>query len=501
MTNWNEGSWTRMAKSSQALLTQVLFGGTKTGAVFRLILTVVSIGSYWVIIVAATGYPGEVPLSLLQSFPQFTYVFLNVLATFFNPEVLMHLIPVLGALFFSLFFAALYLQDLYELDGYSTAFRYLLATVFGIGYPRMAIRHGDSELINPYNSLKAIGGPGYVRIHLGYAAVFEDPNGIPSVLGPSPGALQDQVNASQAEMNNKPRATFFVEGYQRLKDVIDLRDQLGGVAEIHCWTRDGIEVIARDAQMLFRVYGGDQPRSLSNPYPYSEDAIRALVYGKAVTAAGVEKWEQVLSNLVKTEIQDFVSRLSLEEFLALQPFDSPSMVTEAEAPRPISNPAENFHIPRRDLTERFHTPVVVERLRAGGLELDWVGVGTWEVQDGSNLNTPDEISLSHTFLQAWRDYQRVRLYSSEDYRQRIRYQHRQERTLEVLEGLVKIWTRGELPESHRCYEALARLRQLFEEMDHNLSSQPDYSKPEGLEQLLTHLSVLTAPRTLGSTSE
>jgi hypothetical protein len=499
MTNWNEGSWTRMAKSSQAMLAQVLFGGTKTGAVVRLILTVVSIGSYWVIIVAATGYPGEVPLSLLQSFPQFTYVFLNVLATFFNPEVLVHLIPVLGALFFSLFFAALYLQDLYELDGYGTAFRYLLATVFGIGYPRMAIRHGDAELINPYNSLKAIGGPGYVRIHLGYAAVFEDPNGIPMVLGPSPGVLPDQ--STQAETNNKPRATFFVEGYQRLKDVIDLRDQLGGVAEIHCWTRDGIEVIARDAQMLFRVYGGDQPRSLSNPYPYSEDAIRALVYGKAVTAAGAEKWEQVLSNLVKAEIQDFVSRLSLEEFLALRPFESPSMSNGADTPRSINTPAENFHIPRRDLTERFHTPVVVARLRTKGLELDWVGVGTWEVQDGSNVDTPDEISLSHTFLQAWRDYQRVRLYSSEDYRQRIRLQRRQERTLEVLEGLVRIWTRGELPEAHRCYETLSRLRQMFEEMDRSLASQPEYSQPEGLEQMLSHLTNLTAPRTLGSQTE
>ncbi len=280
-------------------------------------------------------------------------VLVNVLASLFAPQVLIHLLPVIGGVWIGLRLGTHYLADLFDLESTAIASRYLRGALFGIDMDTLQVSSGDLKHLDWASPLVRIGGPGYLAVHLGFAAVCETLDGHPRVYGPSRRAL--------------------LQGFERLRDVVDLRDQMRQVDEMRAVTRDGIEVFARDAQMVFRVYGGGRPRSLEDPYPFTEEAIRRLVYGQAVMAQGLQKWTEALTDLVRREIGAFVGDLTLEALLALQP--GSAAVDAAVSPR-----AESFHIPRRQLTERFHTDDLHRRLQEAGLELAWVGVGTWEVR-------------------------------------------------------------------------------------------------------------------------
>jgi hypothetical protein len=190
--------------------------------------------------------------------------------------------------------AAHYMLDLLELEQFSIASRHLRAAIFGIGYDVLRVDSGELRGLDVKHPLVGIGGPGYLQVNLGFAAVVEDIDGLPRVIGPT--------------------TSSFMRGFERIRDVIDLRDQLRSVDEVRAVTRDGIEVRAREAQMVFRVFSGGKPRSLADPYPFSEEAIRRLAYGQAVTEQGPRNWTENLKELISREIMAFVSALTIEEF-------------------------------------------------------------------------------------------------------------------------------------------------------------------------------------------
>ncbi len=83
------------------------------------------------------------------------------------------LVP-LAAFTIAMLVGAHYVQDIYELESYWVGMRYLLACIFGIGYPRLQIDNGR-KMVKPdeVNTLATIGGPGYVMIRPGNAVLFE----------------------------------------------------------------------------------------------------------------------------------------------------------------------------------------------------------------------------------------------------------------------------------------------------------------------------------------
>ena len=119
--------------------------------------------------------------------------------------------------------------------------------------------------------------------------------------------------------------------------MVDLRDQIRREDEVLAETKDGVEVYARDVQIVFRVHSGGQVRSLSNPFPYSPNAIRHLVYSTSVTEKGPSKWDDALPGRVKAVIRNFVSRLTIEEFIALQP---ELKILQEDAYQPDSDPSD-----------------------------------------------------------------------------------------------------------------------------------------------------------------
>lgn len=452
-----------------ALLAGVL-GRDHRGARVRMAILVSGLLAYWLALSFFADFPRVLPDELLRQWIFPLNVILDLVTSLFAPQVLLHLVPVGAALWLAMRLASLYLTDLFELEAPSIADRYLKSAIFGLGHDTLNVDHPETENLNQNSPLLRIGGPGYLQVHLGFAVVMETAAGLPRVYGP------DQRR--------------FIEGFERLRDVIDLRDQLREIEEVRAVTADGIEVHARDVQMVFRVYGGGQNRSLEAPYPYTESAIRRLVYGRPVTEDGARPWTDELAELAASEIRSFVSSLTLEAFLALQPEGH----GEGSGPGPTNRlPAAGaFHISRRRLTDRFHTPEAKARLQQHGLELDWVGVGTWQVAEGEQ----GSVSIGKSIVGAWQDQQRSRLLQSPSYLSRQRARGYQDGARRPLEGWVAVWRSDDFSGRHRCYALLKHIRKDLHALANTLEAD-EGAPPLDLQATLKHLDQLTHSQRLG----
>lgn len=439
------------------------------GARLRLIVVGLIVGAYWLLLGLMANFPRVLPSEWLNQLVFPLNVAVDLISSLFAPEVLLHLLPVAAALWFGQRLAGHYLADLFELESPALAERYLRGAAFGLGYDTLNVAQGQVRLLNRNSPMLRIGGPGYLQVHLGYAAVMETADGLPRVYGPE-----------------KKR---FIRGFERLRDVIDLRDQLKELDQVAAVTADGIEVRARDVQMVFRVYGGGQERSLQAPYPYTESAIRRLVYGRAVSEEGPLDWSDELAELAEDEIRSFVGDLTLEEFLALQP------EAGGQAPARTGN---TFHIPRRKLTERFHTKEARARLREHGLELDWVGVGTWEI------GAPEEggvVSIGKTIVGAWQNVQRARLLRSPSYLERQRSRGFQDGVHRPLEGWIATWESDGFNGRHRCWALLKKMHGTLDALAEKLRQEDETTLPMDIDRVLEHLGQLTRPQQLGKSGD
>ncbi|MGD2252852.1 MAG: hypothetical protein PVF70_08065 [Anaerolineales bacterium] len=471
--------FTRSDKNLAAMLRNIasLFLRRDTGgATFRLFVVGGSLLVYWFTLTLVNKFPSILPPAWQDSLPFPFFLLLDFIASFFAPRIMAHFLPVIIALWLGLRVGANYITDLYELESPAIAFRHLLASLFGIRNHTLEISGGQLHQLDQSNPLVRIGGPGHLTVHLGFAAVFESVEGRPKVYGP-------------AEKR-------FIQGFERLRDVIDLRDQMQKVNEVLAMTRDGIEVRARDAQMVFRVFSGGRPRSLQDPYPFTEDAVRRLVYGRAVSASGSRKWTDLLPTLVSNEIRNFVAALTIEEFLALQPRQLPEEDQEDGGdPTPEEAPSK-IHIPRRHLTERFHTKETRQRLIEHGLELAWVGVGTWEVY-GTASAASAEASAGKTLISSWRDMQRARMYREPEYLKRQRRLGFESYAGRVLRELVGIWQEDQADDQARCWALLAwGFQKHLLEIRRSLTADPDNDLPLDFQQTLMHLHSLAKPDTI-----
>jgi len=138
-----------------------MLGRDITAAIVRLLLLAGSLAFAWLLLVVSFNFPGQVPYFWLENLPPLTYPLLNVLSTFFHPDVLLHMLPLTAGMLASLIIAAAYLADLFELESVWIAFSYLLGAIFGLSYPRLRIDRSDVSSLDPSNPLKRIGGPGF----------------------------------------------------------------------------------------------------------------------------------------------------------------------------------------------------------------------------------------------------------------------------------------------------------------------------------------------------
>ena len=295
--------------------------------------------------------------------------------------------------------AAMYMADIFELKKIETAREFLLQVVFQGSNKSIRIANGDVVEADKNSPIYQIGGPGQVVVELDTAALFEKPNGKTHIIGPT--------------IKGKAK----LEGFERFRQAINLRDQYTDPLDVKSRSFDGIPISTTDVRLLFSVWRENKQPSAESPYPFSEKAIEALVYGQEsrVVLEGPypseppSSWTGTIQGLIRGELGGFMSKHRLAEYLAS--IGSPeiqkaqereeaiikignSVVADDDTlePRAIP-PAPNFQ-PRYIVSNLFSqfAEGFTKNASNRGVELGWIGVGTWK--------TPSEI-IPNKHLEAW----------------------------------------------------------------------------------------------------
>lgn len=258
---------------------------------------------------------------------------------------LRYLLVPLSALIIAMMVGAHYVQDIYELESYTVGLRYLMASMFGVGYPRLRISDGRMQL-DPaeINTLAVVGGPGYVMIRPGNTVLFERLTHPASV---------------------RSSGWHFITRFEKIKEIIDLSDQHGYIEKMTPMSKDGLVVSVFDTHYIYRLWGsrregGVTGRTPENPYPYSIQAARNLVYNRAVRVTGLSSWQDVVRLVVDGEIMDYIRENQVDTVTAPPTVDSD---------------------PRREIRKRLNSPGVRARLKNLGAELLWFDIGHISVEN------------------------------------------------------------------------------------------------------------------------
>jgi hypothetical protein len=130
-----------------------------------------------------------------------------------------YFIAFMAAITIAFFVGGRYVQDIYELSSYRKSLRYVLTSVFGIlGYPELEINEGKMQLrADEVNTLREIGGPGFVIIRPGNLVLFERLR--------SPAAVRSA-------------GKHFISRFETIKDVVPLEEQDGVWPESSASTKE-----------------------------------------------------------------------------------------------------------------------------------------------------------------------------------------------------------------------------------------------------------------------
>lgn len=341
--------------------------------------------------------------------------FINLLQQALTDPRLIQYLPIFLAPFFiALQLAAIYLADIFELEDVAVARSFVWQVALSGSNETIRITQGQVSDKNQDSPLYLIGGPGKVMVDLDSAALFERADGTPHVIGPT---------------GNQPGGRATIDGFERFRQAIDirdhyveLRDQDSKSPSVKSRSRDGIPITATDVRLMFSIYRGESVKpSLAVPYPFSPEAIERIVYKSSsrVTpdhpnpSAYEFSWINNMIGLIRGRLGGFMSERNLTEYLAS--VGAPELEklkqredTIAEQVRLLTQPADDSSdakaakpppsfTPRYKITNLFSqfTEEFTKSARGNGVELHWIGVGTWK--------TPPEINIvSEKHLDAWK---------------------------------------------------------------------------------------------------
>jgi hypothetical protein len=437
-------SLSRWFQSTLSSLADWLFAFNQRGARRRVLLFFLITVGLWLslALLAHPVVPGRDP-ALLQ-----------ILYAIVAPDVLRHFVVLALAQFVGLRLAALYLDDIFELRDVPVAERFIRQSIFPGQYNRIAIREAKVPAEYRNSPLVRIGGPGLVNVHLENVALFEKVDGTPHVVEPVRKRL------------------VTLEGFERLRSIIDLRDQVVELDMVDGRTQDGILVQAKDVRMVYSIFrgvpGSPGGEAFEQPYPFSPKAVEKLVYQQ-----GELDWVKAMPNMIRTELRDFISRRTLDEFL-----------TNAEP-----NPNESGFVPRDQITSLFYDFASSFSKKAAelGVQLSWIGIGTWV--------TPSEI-IPARHLEAWRLSSETRIMNSPTTTARIRSESRLGELLRLIDDVLTNFyslLQEELPAGQVMRRLVLVYREKFRNARELYEAQEQPIPPE-LEEAIRHLSIVVSYR-------
>ena len=314
--------------------------------------------------------------------------------------------------FIAIEMAGNYITDIFELKNPSVAWKFIGEISLGGASEVLHIRDGKVTEEDQDSPIVLIGGPGRVEVEFDTAVLFEKPDGTPHVIGPVAPKSEEKDPA-------------ILEGFERLREpIINLRDQYFGynssdAIAVESRSLDGIPISAKDVRIVFSIHRNDgsdtQKPSKEKPFLYNLQSVQDLIYQQAVQVLQGKHpsgepgaWSNTMRGMVSGAIGAFMSENKLTEFLAsistpeieaqehredtilLQTLRYSDQLSESES-EAFTKP--NFH-PRTELTDRFmkYTDGFAKRTNERGMDLHWIGVGTWKAPN-------DTINVRHR--EAW----------------------------------------------------------------------------------------------------
>lgn len=276
-----------------------------------------------------------------ESFPPALLTLLDIFGSFFTRQTLRHMLPPVLGIVLALVCGASYLRDLLELPSFQLAFKYLTTTLFGGDYPRMSINEGRAQVAQPEtNPMLKVGGPGWVDIQIGNAAIFERVVGPSSVLG---------------------AGTHFIRRFETLREAFDLREIERVRADVKMVTKDGVPIVLNEIRVRYRIRAREV-RTESNPYPVMVQAIRRAAYNRKVSPRGLEEWPDMVLGAVKSTLTNWIARRRMDELI---PPPRDGQEPESPAPPPY----------RQALHDLFQSKDTRQKFADMGAEIIWVSVG------------------------------------------------------------------------------------------------------------------------------
>lgn len=270
--------------------------------------------------------------------------FITLLVPLTSWSYLRYLMAPLGAFLLVFLAGALYVQDIFALDTFSSALRYVFSSMFGFLYSELEIDGGKKKIgVGEINTLDKIGGPGFALVQPGNAVLFK------KLQFPSEICLPQR---------------YFMTPFETIGPIAYLDDQEGHRDEVWTVTQDGIQLHLRDIRFRYRLMaiaenGNGQVRSPQTPYPFSEETL----FDSILNLSAGDTWQIAVQRMVVGEITDFINKHHID-FLT--------------APRRFGQD------PRRELRMQLFTPGIQQRLSRIGAELLWVDVGHLDIVELSD---------------------------------------------------------------------------------------------------------------------
>lgn len=352
---------------------------------------------------------------------------------FSDPHTLQYVPIFLAPFFIALQCAAIYLNDIFELEttadigvGVRVARDFIWEVALTGSDETIRIKQGEISDEHRLSSNYLIGGPGKVIVDLDSVALFEKPDGTPHVIGPT---------------GKEPGGRATLDGFERFRQAIDIRDHYVDLRDqdpksqsVKGRSRDGIPITATDVRLMFSIYRGENPKRTDQfPYPFNKEAVEQIVY-KATSRVTPDQrnpsvfefsWINNMIGLIRGKLGGFMSERKLSDYLASigKPEFERAVQSEtaiAEQVRRLTQQADDVSkageikpppefTPRYKVTNLFteFAEEFTEKARENGVELHWIGVGTWK--------TPPEIEIvPEKHLEAWKLAQKNQKDGSEE---------------------------------------------------------------------------------------
>jgi hypothetical protein len=334
---------------------------------------------------------------------EFIFFALNA---FTDPLVFQYFPIFFASFFIALQSAAIYLADVFELEDVGVARKFVWGVALSGSNEVIRVAQGEILEVHRESPAFLIGGPGIVVVDLDSVALFEKSDGRPHIIGPGAAKL---------------------DGFERFREAIDIRDHYVELRDqdpkspsVKSRSRDGIPITATDVRLMFSIYRGQSAKpSAALPYPFSKEAVEQIIY-KATSRVTPDLpnpstyeflWINNMIGLIRAELGGFMSRYNLTVYLAstgMPEFEKAKQREQAIAeqvqqltqgteepskPKEVIPPPK--FTPRYEITNLFtqFAEEFTKKARDRGVELRWIGVGTWK--------TPIDI-IPEKHLEAWK---------------------------------------------------------------------------------------------------